>query len=209
MPVLLASAYLPPAGYMASVVMADQVLIEACETYRKQTIRNHCVIYGPGGAQKLVIPVVRVDGNRTTTKDIRISGHQPWQKIHWRSIETAYNSSPFFLYYRDLFAPFYEKQWRYLLDLNNELLAALLGILKIERQVTMTEAFEKFPKNAGDLRNAAYNDPSVPWSRSEKYTQVFEYRHGFIPALSIIDLLFNTGPETIDYLSASLQSNDS
>jgi len=208
MPVLLATAYLPPAGYLAEVVAAGEVRIEVFETYRKQTTRNHCMIYGPTGAQKLIIPVVKPDGNHTLTKNIRISGHQPWQKIHWRSIETAYNNSPFFLYYRDHLAPFYDKRWQFLLDLNCGLLEMLLRILRIERPVTFTKAFEKIPAGARDLRPLAREGPSNPLCHYGKYSQVFEYRHGFIPALSVIDLLFNTGPETTSYLSALSQHNN-
>ncbi len=101
MPVLLTTAYFPPVGYMAEVLRADTVVIEVHETYPKQTCRNHCVIQGPNGRQTLSIPVTRINGNHTKTRDILISTHEPWQKTHWRSIQTAYNNSPFFLYYLD------------------------------------------------------------------------------------------------------------
>ena len=106
MPLLIATSYLPPALYMAETAKADEIIIEAFETYTKQTCRNHCLIYGPNGRQTLSIPVIKVNGNHTITKDIRISTHQPWQKIHWRSIKTAYSNSPFFLFYQDYLSPF-------------------------------------------------------------------------------------------------------
>jgi len=145
MPILLETAYLPPIGYMAEVLRASKVIIEVNETYQKQTFRNHCSIYGPNGKQILSIPVVKVYGNHTTTKDIRISDHQPWQKIHWRSIETAYNNSPFFLFYQDVFAPFYEKKFGFLVDWNLELLNVILKIMKIEVQISLTSRYEKYP----------------------------------------------------------------
>ncbi len=145
MPILLETAYLPPIGYMAEVLRAGAVIIEVNETYRKQTFRNHCSIYGPNGKQILSIPVVKVNGNHTTTKDIRISDHQPWQKIHWRSIETAYNNSPFFLFYQDVFAPFYEKKFGFLVDWNLELLMVILKIMKFNVQIRLTPSYEKYP----------------------------------------------------------------
>jgi hypothetical protein len=202
MSIIVTTAYLPPASYMAEVLRTDEVVVEVIETYRKQTIRNHCAVYGPNGRQILSIPVVKVNGNHTRTKDIRISDHQPWQRTHWRSIETAYNNSPFFLYYQDLFAPFYEKRFRYLIDLNFEIFQVLLQILAIGRTVRLTEEFEKSPSISKDLRTMPCTKNPGHDLNYPKYTQVFEFRHGFIPGLSIIDVIFNLGPEASIYLDS-------
>jgi hypothetical protein len=200
MSILVETAYLPPVSYMAEVVNSDAVVIEIFETYKKQTYRNHCAIYGPNGKQILSIPVVKVNGNHTLTKDIRISDHQPWQKTHWRSIETAYNNSPFFLYYQDNLAPFYEKRFSFLLDLNMQLFGILSRILHISCRVGLSDKFEKIPADTADLRNGLVSKNSTITKDYPHYTQVFEPRHGFIPGLSILDLLFNLGPEATGYL---------
>jgi len=200
MRLLVATAYHPSVGYMAEAMRSDGIVVEAFETYTKQTCRNHCIIFGPNGRQMLSIPVIKVNGNHTLTKDIVISDHQPWQKIHWRSIKTAYSNSPFFLYYQDHFTHFYEKNFRFLLDLNMEILQTLLEILKTKRILNLTESFEKSPGNIKDLRSLPGTKSSGQQLNYPYYTQVFESCHGFIPGLSILDVIFNLGPETAGYL---------
>ena len=202
MSILIETAYLPPIGYMAEVAAAGSAVIELFETYTKQTCRNRAEIYGPNGKQTLSIPVIKINGNKTITKDIRLSDHQPWQKIHLRSIETAYNNSPFFLYYQDDLAPFYEKKFVFLADWNHELLAKLLHILKAGCTLQFSDHFDKVPAGIDDKRNGPVLKHVTSLSRFPRYTQVFEPRHGFLPGLSIIDLLFNLGPETASYLEA-------
>ena len=200
MPILVETAYLPPIRYMAEVLRAEGVVIEIFETYQKQTCRNHCAIYGPNGTQILSIPVVKVNGNHTQTKDIRISDHQPWQKIHWRSIETAYNNSPFFLFYQDLFAPYYEKKFNFLFDFNLALLQVVLGIVKIRRPLILSGFYEKTPVGITDRRGKLVQKTSNVVGHYPRYIQVFEPRHGFIPGLSVIDIIFNLGPESQNYI---------
>jgi hypothetical protein len=200
MTVILPTAYFPSLNYFTEAIKADEIVIEAFETYIKQTCRNHCTIVGPNGIQKLIVPVKKPDGNHTITRDVLISDHQPWQKIHWRSIETAYSNSPFFLYYQDQFSQFYNRKFRFLLDLNTEILQCVLQVLKIKSRVTVTDNYCKQPSNVSDLRNLfGSKHPDIPID-NHRYTQVFESRHGFIPGLSILDLLFNLGPETLFYL---------
>ena len=177
-----------------------KIIFEVHETYHKQSFRNHCIIYGPNGEQKLTIPVIKVNGNHTLTKDIRISDHAPWQKIHWRSISTAYNNSPFFLYYQDALIPFFEKKVEFLADYNIGLLQTLLGLMHLNCSARLTGQYEKRPVGIADLRNGIIaNDPQVI-KTFPPYVQVFEPRHGFIGGLSILDALFNLGPETAEYL---------
>jgi hypothetical protein len=187
MSILLSTAYLPPISYIAEFFRPDEITIEIFETYQKQTIRNHCEIYGPNGKQKLSIPVIKVNGNHTLTKDIRISYIQDWQKIHWRSIETAYNNSPFFLYFKDYFEPFFLKKFDFLLDFNTKLMEVLFLILRIDKEINFTDHFEN---RINDRRNLLLSS----------YTQVFGPRWDFLPDLSIIDVIFNLGPEANTYL---------
>jgi hypothetical protein len=202
MAILVTTAYCPSVSYMTEVIRADEIAIENFETYSKQTIRNHCNILGPNGRQTLSIPVIKPNGNHSMTKDVLISPHQPWQMIHWRSIETAYNNSPFFLYYQDYFTPFYHKKFKFLLDLNFQILQTLLQILKIGPQIRFTEKFEKLPVGITDLRPATGSKITAQHFNYPHYTQVFESRHGFIPELSIIDVIFNLGPESCSYLQS-------
>jgi hypothetical protein len=202
MPVIFPTAYQPSARYMSEVIQADEIVIETFETYSKQTCRNHCMIFGPNGRQTLSIPVIKANGNHTLSKDVLISTHQPWQKIHWRSIETAYNNSPFFLYYKDLLSPIYQKQFKYLLDLNTEIFQILLQILKIRLPVVKSENFENTPTERKDLRTILGTKQSQRSFNFPHYTQVFESRYGFIPDLSFLDVLFNLGPEAADYLTS-------
>jgi hypothetical protein len=195
MSTIFSTAYLPPVSYIAECLRAEEIVIEIWETYRKQTIRNHCNIYGPNGRQKLSIPVIKVHGNHTLTKDIRISCLQNWQQIHWRSIETAYNNSPFFLYYRDYFEPFYLKKFDFLLDFNAKLLEIIFMILRIEKQIGFTDHYE----------NRMEDRPSYIFP---PYTQVFSPKSGFLSNLSIIDLIFNLGPDANDYLCGTSFTTD-
>lgn len=202
MNVLLSTAYLPPIYYVSGCLHPEKILIEAHETYAKQTCRNHCNIYGPNGKQALSIPVNKVHGNHTLVKDIRISYLLPWQKIHWRSIETAYNKSPFFLYYRDYFETFYDNKFDFLLDLNFKLLEVIFLILRIDKEIGITGYFEKHPGETGDYRNILVSKNYPLPVLLPEYIQVFGTRHGFLPNLSIIDLIFNLGPGAIEYLKS-------
>ncbi|MGA2822612.1 MAG: WbqC family protein [Bacteroidales bacterium] len=200
MPVLLSTAYFPPISYISECLHSEQVLIERFETYPKQTCRNRCHIYGPNGLQTLSIPVLKVNGNHTLTKDIRIVISTPWQRLHWRSIETAYNNSPFFLFYKNEFEEVFEKQFDFLLDLNTVLLEIIFDILSIEKKIGFTDQFQKIPEGIDDHRESPKKKKAASNYAFPPYNQVFSPKHGFIADLSIIDLIFNLGPESCEFL---------
>jgi len=204
MTILLPTAYLPSVSYVSACMASNEILIEAWETYPKQTFRNHCEIGGPNGRQRLTIPVNRPNGSHTLTKDIRIASHFPWQKIHWRSFETAFNKSPFFLYYQDYLLPFYEKDFIFLLDFNMQLLETIFQAIRVDNIVSLTKSYEKIPPGINDLRDQSSVGPehSGAVGSQPEYYQVFADRHGFLRDLSVADLLFNLGPQTIDYLQS-------
>ncbi len=205
--ILLSTAYLPPIQYFSYLINSNKQIIEKHETYKKQTYRNRCYILGPNGKLSLTIPIKRLKGNHTKINEITISYDENWQQIHWRSIESSYNSSPFFLFYKEELKDLYQKKYKYLLDHNNNFLKLICDFLSIEITPDLTSEFIKNPKNILDLRNSILPKNQSKNVNFKEYSQVFTNKHGFIPNLSIIDLLFNTGPEAIDYLTNFLNKN--
>lgn len=203
-PILLSTAYFPPVSWMAAALQSERVEIEIHETYPKQTFRNRCNIATSSGILSLTVPVNRINGNHTKTCDIRIENSKNWQLQHWRSIVTAYNKSPYFLYYRDALEPLFFKEQELLIDLNQGLLNVLIKAL----QIKTIEPFytEQYYLESGyhDLRNSFHpkiNQPTGLTIEFPRYMQAFEENHGFIADLSILDLLFNLGPDASKYLA--------
>ncbi len=200
-PVLLATAYLPPAAYFA-LLLAKPVIIERHETYPKQTYRNRCLIYSEKGVMALSIPVHKPRGNHTKTGEVEIANYDKWYLRHWRAIEAAYSASPYFLYYRDELKPFFEGKHRQLFRYNYELIEKLCQLTDIQPEITFTDHFEKNPEEVTDLRYIMSPKNKPVAKHFPEYIQVFSDRHGFLPDLSVIDILFNLGPETKRYLKS-------
>lgn len=193
------TAYLPPVSFFSAMMQSGKVLLEAHENYTKQTYRNRCRIATTNGVETLSIPIKSNQGRKIPIRDARISQHDNWRQTHWRAITAAYRSTPFFEYYEDDFRPFYEKEWTFLWDYNMELLILVLDLLDIHPQISLTEEFQSEYSDVNDLRNKIHpKKKSV--LKSKPYYQVFENKLGFLPDLSIIDLLFNMGNESILYL---------
>lgn len=197
--VFLTSAYLPPAEYFSKIIRAEKIFVEAEENYRKQSYRNRCYILASQGPEHLVVPVFLGSFHRTHIRDIRIDYTRRWQKVHTGALAAAYGSSAFFIYYYGIIEEIILRRYKFLLDLNMDLLTALLGILKIDVKPEYTETFMPAGNAEGDFRYSI--DPKKKSSYIQKeYFQVFRDRHGFVPGLSIVDLIFNMGPETPGYL---------
>ena len=191
---LLSTAYLAPISYYAILLQDPNCRIELNEHFIKQSIRNRCDIYGANGKLRLSIPKQRKGSSKTIIENLKISYRNNWQKQHWNAIESAYNSSPFFEYYKDELKPFFEEKEEYLVNFNSKLQNAILSMLQQENMIkNTTEYLHK--GDFFDLRNYTWK-----LKNQEKYDQVFMEKQGFIPNLSILDLLFNLGPESIDYL---------
>ena len=192
--------YLPPIEYFTKLnSFKANIILEVEEHFPKQTYRNRANIYTPDGILTLTVPIVKGSKNHTKTKDVKISYDFKWQRLHWLSLQACYRSSAFFEYYEDDFAPFYEKNYTYLVDYNREQLALLLKLLKIKLPLQFTETYEVTYPNLIDLRNTM-SPKIIPDMEQKPYFQVFEERKGFLKNLSIVDLLFNQGPQAINYL---------
>ncbi len=193
---ILPTAYLGPIQYYQKLMTYPNCIIEHQEHFVKQTYRNRCDIYSPNGLLTLSVPLVKRN-HRQTTKDIKISYDYNWQVLHWRSLESAYRRSPFFEYFEDDFRPFYEdKKFEFLFDLNEALQQEVLALLKLKANCAFTSAYIKTYADADDFRSTEPDKNFIP----KKYGQVFEPRHGFIPDLSIVDILFNQGSKALDYI---------
>ena len=200
-PALLSTAYLPPIEYFYYLLKAEQIFVEQFETYPKQSYRNRCTVLSGNGELSLSIPVKKVNGNHTLTKDVVFFDEEKWQQNHWRTIQIAYSASPFLLYYADELEIFYKQKYTNLLEFNLALTLTLCRLIGFNLDITLTKTFEKNPGNFLDLRNRISPKKPNTIKSFPPYTQVFSDRYPFIPNLSIIDLLFNLGPETGAYLS--------
>jgi hypothetical protein len=202
--VLLSTAYLAPIQYYTKITMYDEACIEVYENFVKQTYRNRCVIYGANGELTLSIPIIK-NSPKVLTKDILIDYSTNWRKMHLKSIESAYSSSPFFEYYIDDFIPFYTKEFKFLLDFNTEIQKVVLEHFEIEKNIHYTTdyQFSKDLINIKDFREKISPKKTIADLDfiSHEYNQVFIEKHGFKQNLSIIDLLFNEGPNAIEILS--------
>jgi hypothetical protein len=200
---ILPTAYLPPIQYFSKLKNYENCLIEHYEHFPKQTYRNRCEIYSPNGRLTLSVPLVK-RGQRQAVKDIRISYDSEWQKLHWRSMESSYRRSPFFEYYEDDLAPFYhDKKFDFLIDLNEAMLAVLLDLLKLKASYSFTASYQKAYADATDFRELISPKEDLMSDRHfqpEPYMQVFETRHGFLPNLSVVDVLFNQGSKALDFI---------
>lgn len=204
-PAYISTAYLGPIQQYSKMFHFPKVRIETSENYLKQSYRNRCIIAGANGPLPLSVPIVKPDTLKCLTKDIRISDHGNWRHLHWNAIVSAYNSTPFFEYYEDDFAPFYEKKYEFLFDFNEELRILICQLLDIQPQIQYTTSFEADVEN--DFRwISPKQDIADPSFLLKPYYQVFQDKHGFLPNLSIIDLLFNTGNEGILILRDSFVS---
>ncbi|RCH55887.1 hypothetical protein DJ568_03805 [Mucilaginibacter hurinus] len=192
--------YLPPIAYFTEFnIYRPNIWIEREEHFPKQTYRNRANIYSPDGVLSLVVPVIKGSKNHTKIKDVKISYDFRWQRMHWMSLQACYRRSAYFEYYEDEFAPFYENKFDYLFDYNQQMLDLLLRLLKIKTELQFTETYEPLYPHAADFRSSIH--PKKESDLAQKpYFQVFEERGGFLKNLSIADLLFNQGPQAINYL---------
>jgi hypothetical protein len=188
--------YLPNVEFFKNLqsFKGAEILIEHQEHYPKQTFRNRAQIAGPNGKLELSVPVKKGDVKRTPYKDLRICNDNNWQRIHWYSLCTSYRSSAYFEFYEDSFAPFYHQKFDFLFDYNQQLLEVILKALKLKVDFCLTEEYHPVYEFKHDFRKSFdFRKPSG--YQQKKYYQVFEDRNPYLNNITILDLLFNQGPQ--------------
>ncbi len=195
---LILPTYFPSISHFAVIAQSDSITFEMEDNFQKQTNRNRTYIYSPNGIQLLNIPVKHSKEKHQKTKDILIENEFDWQKQHFKSLEAAYRSSPFFEYFEDDIVPIFEKKHTFLMDLNFEVFDIVTKCLRMKLEFEKTTEYFHEAQDFTDFRYLANGKKDA--NSFEKYTQVFDDKHGFINNLSVLDLLFNEGKFAIDYL---------
>ncbi|MBR9756482.1 MAG: WbqC family protein [Algicola sp.] len=200
MAILIHPTYFPSIAHFVAMVKADTVVFEMADNFQKQTLRNRTYIYAANGRLLLNVPVVYTQKNRQRYREVKVFNDENWQRNHWKSLLSAYSTSPFFEFYSDELAPLFKKEFTNLMELNLETIRLICDCLQLDLNVAETTDFEKDVQDKTDLRalvNAKLEQPKF-----DAYQQVFSEKHGFINNLSILDLLFNEGPNTLNYLQS-------
>ncbi len=199
---LIHPVYFPSILSYSLMTSGDKILFEVSDFYEKQTYRNRMYIQSANGKQMLPVPVkhTHTDGKQLYS-DVQISNDFDWQKQHWRSLETAYRTSPYFEFYEDDLRPLFEKKFRFLVELNLESIQIVNALLELEMSYELTKTYQKYHDNITDLRflKNAKKEPAVV-KQFPPYTQMFLDRHVFMPNLNILDLVFMEGPNAVSYL---------
>ena len=198
--IILPSLYLAPIAYYGRILHCDgEILLETHENFPKQTYRNRATIHAANGSFDLTVPIKKNRGEkRTLIKDVQISYDEDWQRMHWLTLQSAYRRSAYFEFYEDDFVEFYKNKYNLLLEFNQEFNSLILRLLKISREFTKTTEYLPAYSDLLDLRTLFHKKENL--ASNTPYFQVFEPKNGFIPNLSIVDLLFNQGPHSKSYL---------
>lgn len=204
MKILLHPTYFPNIATFISMIHAEDIVFEVHDNYQKQTYRNRMSVYGANGKLSLTVPVIYSQNNRQLYKDIKIANTDHWQAHHWKTLLSAYSTSPFFEFYKDDLSPLFNEKANNLMTFNLKCLDVIKDCLQWDFNYNITETFNKEPQDISDFRFLvdARKEKNIS---QQPYTQVFSNKHGFINNLSILDLLFNEGPNALSYLQS--QSN--
>ncbi len=203
--ILLELQYLPPVQYFSRLASYPVVYLEQHEHYAKGSYRNRCHIAGVNGVQRLSIPLRKGKNQQQSIREVQISYDEHWPSHHWHAIRSAYGNSPYFVHYADALEPVLKKKKEFLWDLNLELLQLMMKLIGLKTELRLTESYQAEPDGILDFREKIHPkrpapDPSF---RPVSYPQVFEDRHGFLPNLSVLDLLFCAGPASGNVLKNS------
>lgn len=208
MAILLSSSYNAPIQYYSKLLQDETIIIDENEHYAKQSFRNRCLIYAADGVMPLSIPVKYSSSQKTKMNEVLISYQSNWGHLHWNAIASAYSSTPFFEYYRYDYEAIYKQKYVYLHELNRALLELTLDFLRINKsKVSYSSEYHIANDSDCDLRNIIHPKSKEKDSqfRVVSYHQTFQSKHDFIPNLSILDLLFNMGNESLLVLLKSIE----
>ena len=202
MDILIHPHYLPNISHFFLLVNSKKIVFEINDNFLKQTYRNRTYIYGANGKLLLSVPVIHSQKNRKIFKDVKISYDQDWLSQHWKSLEISYRSSPFFEFFEDKLICLYNKKEKYLVDFNLKSINILFEMLQIDLEYDFTNSYEENYSSISDYRinSENFNSNEI---KIDRYTQVFQSKHGFINNLSVLDLIFNEGPNAINFLKTS------
>ncbi|MBC7643373.1 MAG: WbqC family protein [Flavobacterium sp.] len=198
MKILILPTYFPSISNMVIVAKSEELFLETEDNFQKQTNRTRTHIYSPNGLQTLTIPVKHASQLHQKTKDIKIENDFDWQKQHLKSLEAAYRTSPFFEYFEAELQPIFSKKHEFLLDLNIETFHLVLKFLRLNKTFSKTKEYIKQPDKILDFRHLA--DGKKDKSTFEVYPQVFDNKHCFLSNLSVLDLIFNEGRFSLEYV---------
>jgi hypothetical protein len=203
--ILIESQYFPSVAYFVAIYNAKEVWIENYELFEKRSFRNRCTIQTSNGSLDLTVPVYGANKKNLTQK-LQIDMHEKWVNNHWRAIQSAYGKSPFFDFYAQGFNEILFSKETNLFNLNQKLLTNCLSCLQIDTKIGLTTLYEKKPEpHIIDLRSRIH--PRKPlsalnWFNAKPYQQIFG--NNFVPNLSVLDLLFCSGPESLMVLKQSI-----
>ncbi len=201
MPIIIHPTYFPSIAHFVAMANAEKVMLEIDDNFVKQTYRNRAYIYGANGKLALNIPVIHSQKNRQKYRDVKVFNEEKWQSLHWKSLLSAYRTSPFFEFYEDELQPLFDHKVDCLLEFNLRCFEVICDCLQLELTISKTEVYQNKIEGINDFRYLV-NAKKEPCYAFDTYTQVFNDKHGFIPNLSILDLLFNEGPNALNYLES-------
>jgi hypothetical protein len=206
--ILLETQFFPPIDCFATMQQYPSVIFEKNDYFQKGTYRNRCQIATAQGVQTLSVPLKKGKNQHQLITDVQISNDVNWQRPLWRTLQTAYGNAPYWEHYAPVFEPFFVKKYDFLFDYNHEIILTLFKLLKFDKRINIsfTETYEapftdgtsRYSREGADFRNQC--TPKSDVNNAQRYPQVFEDRHGFIPNLSILDLLFCCGKQSLDIL---------
>ena len=199
MDILIHPNYFPNIHQFTQIIKANNILFEVSDNYQKQTFRNRTYIYGANGKLGLFIPVIHTHKNRELFKDVKISYESNWMDLHLKSLQSAYRSSPYFEYFEDDFIKLYSEKEKFLADFNIKCIRLISNLLDLDLDYKISGEYVEKTNDIIDLRDLS-NARKEKKIDTPKYIQVFESKHGYINNLSILDLIFSEGPNSVSLI---------